>query len=64
MKTVFEKMAQKDTILKQLRKNPLQEAMFFALYDFVKQGNDLGSLPWFALTDIGRAYREKMAFCS
>ena len=52
MKTVFEKMAQ------------LQEAMFFALYDFVKQGNDLGSLPWFALMDIGRAYRKKMAFCS
>ena len=61
MKEVFYLMLKDKAIIQNLKKDPLREAVFFALYDFVKKGNDLASLPWFALTKFGRDYKEKIS---
>ncbi|MBO6266961.1 MAG: hypothetical protein J6M06_01880 [Synergistaceae bacterium] len=50
IREVFDAMVENPAVLRRLtEKGPVHEAVFFALYDFVKKGNDLLSLPWFAL---------------
>jgi len=49
IKEVFERMAKDVDVLSELEANPIQFAVFMALRDYVKAGNDLFSLPWFAL---------------
>ena len=61
MKEVFEAMLKDEAILRDLKGNPVKEAVFFALHEFVKKGNELAELPWFALTKFGRNHKEKVS---
>ena len=60
-KEVFDQMTKDQSVLLELSTDPIKEAVFFALHDFVKQGNALGSLPWFALTGFGMEYKDMLA---
>lgn len=61
MKEVFEAMMKDEAIIRDVKGNPIKEAVFFALYDFVKKGNNLADLPWFAVTKFARSHREKIS---
>lgn len=54
MKNVFEAMLHDSDVMSRMKSSPVKEAMFFALYDFVKQGNELADVPWFAATKFAR----------
>lgn len=61
MKEVFETMMKDEAIIRDMKGNPIKEAVFFALYDFVKKGNNLAELPWFAATKFARNHKEKIS---
>ena len=54
MKKVFEAMLHDPAVMSKMKGSPVKEAVFFALYDFVKQGNELADVPWFAVTKFAR----------
>ena len=54
MKEVFEAMLHDSAVMSKMKSSPVKEAVFFALYDFVKQGNELTDVPWFAVTKFAR----------
>ena len=54
MKKVFEAMLHDSAVMSKMKSSPVKEAVFFALYDFVKQGNELTDVPWFAVTKFAR----------
>ena len=54
MKEVFEAMLHDPAVMRKMTSSPIKEAVFFALYDFVKHGNDLADVPWFAVTKFAR----------
>ena len=58
MEEVFDLMLYDPAVMSRIKSSPIKEAVFFALYDFVKQGNDLADVPWFAVTKFAR--RRKM----
>lgn len=59
MKEIFDLMLEDEVVIRDLKDNPIKQAVFFALHEFVKKGNELAGLPWFALTQFGRAHQEK-----
>lgn len=54
MKEVFEAMLHDSAVMSKMKSSPVKEAVFFALYDFVKKGNELADVPWFAVTKFAR----------
>ena len=40
MKEVFEAMLHDSAVMSKMKSSPVKEAVFFALYDFVKQGKE------------------------
>ena len=54
----FDVMLYDPAVMRRMKSSPIKEAMFFALHDFVKKGNDLAAVPWFAVTKFAR--RRKM----
>ena len=54
MKEVFDAMLHDSAVMSKMKSSPVKEAVFFALYDFVKQGNELTDVPWFAVTKFAR----------
>ena len=54
MKKVFEAMLHDSDVMSKMKSSPVKEAVFFALYDFVKKGNELADVPWFAMTKFAR----------
>ena len=59
MKEIFDSMLKDEVVIRDLEGNPIKQAVFFALHEFVKKGNELAELPWFAITKFGRAYQGK-----
>ena len=53
-------MSHDSNIMKKIKENPIQEAIFFALSDFVKQGNNLSDIPWFSVTKYGRRHKNNV----
>lgn len=60
IKDTFEMMSHDSNIMKKIKENPIQEAIFFALSDFVKQGNNLSDIPWFSVTKYGRRHKNNV----
>ena len=61
MKKIFEAMMKDKNVLREIIGHPMEESVFFALYDFVAKGNDLSTIPWFAATKYARKRNEKLA---
>lgn len=49
---VFESIKADEEKMKYFKEDPIRDATFHALYEYIKQGNSLSKLPWFCLCNI------------